>query len=380
MSKSRSQAYTDAGVNIEAGNSLVQRIKPLIRQTYGQGKNRVLSDIGGFGGLFQPDLQGMKEPVLVSSTDGVGTKLKLAFEFNMHTTVGIDLVAMSVNDILVQGAKPLFFLDYFACSELEIDKTSDVIAGIVDGCKQAGCALLGGETAEMPGMYTDGDYDLAGFCVGIVDKEKLVDGSNICEGDVIIGLSSSGIHSNGYSLARKIFAESGAKPEDLFPNSEKTFAQVLIEPTIIYTSTLKKLEGLNIKGMVHVTGGGFYDNIPRVLPENVRADINFGSWDMLPIFQWIKEQGKLSWPEMLQIFNCSIGYVLVVDKNTATQVMEKLATPNNKSANCSDRVVNAWRIGSIVSAVPSVSATKAVASKSKMEGSSNEMEAVKIHF
>ncbi len=329
MSQSRSKAYTDAGVNIEAGNLLVSKIKSIVAKTNTKG---ALSEIGSFGGLFKIDVDQMKNPCLVASTDGVGTKLKLAFEFDKHDTVGIDLVAMSVNDILVQGAKPLFFLDYFACSELDVDKTAKIIEGIAEGCKKANCTLLGGETAEMPGMYTNGEYDLAGFCVGIVDSNKIVDGSNIRIGDVIIGLESSGIHSNGYSLVRKIFSESGAKPDDNFPGTEKTFAEVLMEPTLIYVDILKVImREMDIKGMVHITGGGFYDNIPRILPPNVKADIYFDRWDKLPIFEWIQAQSNLSWEEMLQIFNCGIGYIIIVDSEDKDKALELLNAINTKA-------------------------------------------------
>ena len=323
MSEERSKAYTAAGVNIEAGNSLVSRIKSMVRSTAIPG---VLSDIGSFGGLFAPDVTGMKEPALVASTDGVGTKLKLAFEFDRHDTVGIDLVAMSVNDILVQGAAPLFFLDYFACGALDVDKAEAVISGVAEGCRRGGCALLGGETAEMPGMYGEGEYDLAGFCVGLADKANLVDGSGVVPGDVILGLPSSGVHSNGYTLVRKLFAQSGASPDDIFPGTQRTFADVLMEPTIIYTKTVKPVfEKLKVKAMVHITGGGFYDNIPRVLPEDARADIRFGSWEILPVFDWLRRQGALSWPEMLQIFNCGIGYMLVMDRENADKAKAMFA-------------------------------------------------------
>ncbi len=335
MSSSRSQVYTDAGVNIEAGNDLVSQIKSIVATTHTAG---VLSNIGSFGGLFRPNISGMKDPILVASTDGVGTKLKLAFEFDKHDTVGIDLVAMSVNDILVQGAKPLFFLDYFACSKLDVKKAKNVIEGIAEGCRQSACTLLGGETAEMPGMYSEEDYDLAGFCVGIVDNDTLVDGSKIKNDDVIIGIQSSGVHSNGYSLVRKIFAQSGAKKDDIFPGTDNTFAEVLLEPTIIYVECLKAImRDIEIKGMVHVTGGGFYDNIPRVLPNLAVAEINFGSWDIPPVFTWLKEQGNLSWPEMLQIFNSGIGYILIVDKESASKTLEMLHAVNMK----------AWEIGKI---------------------------------
>lgn len=335
MGSSRSQVYTNAGVNIEAGNDLVSQIKSIVATTHITG---VLCNIGSFGGLFKPDISSMEDPVLVASTDGVGTKLKLAFEFDKHDTVGIDLVAMSVNDILVQGAKPLFFLDYYACSKLDVAKAKNVIEGIAEGCRQSSCALLGGETAEMPGMYDAEDYDLAGFCVGIVDNKALVDGSKIKSGDVIIGIQSSGVHSNGYSLVRKIFAQSGAKKNDIFPGTNKTFAEVLLEPTIIYVECLKSvMREVEIKGMVHVTGGGFYDNIPRVLPQSVKAVIDFGSWDIPPVFNWLKEQGNLSWPEMLQIFNSGIGYILILDKDQAQKVLDMLNGTNMK----------AWQIGTV---------------------------------
>lgn len=335
MGSSRSQVYTNAGVNIEAGNDLVSQIKSIVATTHITG---VLCNIGSFGGLFRPDISSMEDPVLVASTDGVGTKLKLAFEFDKHDTVGIDLVAMSVNDILVQGAKPLFFLDYYACSKLDVAKAKNVIEGIAEGCRQSSCALLGGETAEMPGMYDAEDYDLAGFCVGIVDNKALVDGSKIKSGDVIIGIQSSGVHSNGYSLVRKIFAQSGAKKDDIFPGTDKTFAEVLLEPTIIYVECLKSvMREVEIKGMVHVTGGGFYDNIPRILPQSVKAVIDFGSWDIPPVFNWLKEQGNLSWPEMLQIFNSGIGYILILDKEQAQKVLDMLNGVKMK----------AWQIGTV---------------------------------
>ena len=335
MSTSRSDAYTSAGVNINAGNALVSRIKSLVATTHTHG---VLSDIGGFGGLFRPDITGMQSPVLVSGTDGVGTKLKMASLFNKHDTVGIDLVAMSVNDCLVLGAKPLFFLDYFACGELNVDQAELVIQGVVEGCKQSGCTLLGGETAEMPGMYAPGDYDLAGFCVGIVDSSNIVDGSTISVGDVIIGFASSGVHSNGYSLVRKIFEASGAKKDDIMPGSDKTFAEVLMTPTIIYADQVKTaMRDMRIKGMVHITGGGFYDNIPRVLPSSVCAEIHFGSWERPAVFEWLKEQGNLDWSEMLQIFNCGIGYIMITDRATADELLPRFQSMPAK----------AWEIGII---------------------------------
>lgn len=335
MPEDRARAYTEAGVDINAGNALVSRIKSIVANTH---TNGVLSDIGGFGGLFKPDLSGMEDPVLVASTDGVGTKLKLAFLFDKHDTVGIDLVAMSVNDILVQGAKPLFFLDYFATGKLDVDKAEQVVAGVAEGCRRARSALLGGETAEMPSMYADGEYDLAGFCVGIADNARIVDGSGIRVHDVVIGLASTGAHSNGFTLIRKILEQSGLSGNDIFPGTERTVADVLLEPTAIYVETVRNLlRDFEIKGMVHVTGGGFYDNLPRVLPSTVQANITFGSWDIAPVFQWLKEQGNLSWPEMLQIFNTGIGYVLIVSQDIQEDVMARLEALNQP----------AWVIGSI---------------------------------
>ena len=335
MSSGRAKAYIDAGVDIHAGNELVTRIKKAVGSTLTRG---VVSDIGGFGGLFRPDFTEMTDPLLVSSTDGVGTKLKLAFAFDKHDTVGIDLVAMSVNDILVQGAKPLFFLDYFATGHLDIDKAQQVIEGIANGCKQAQCALLGGETAEMPSMYADGEYDLAGFCVGIVDNAKLIDGSNISIGHKVIGIASSGLHSNGYSLVRKIFDQSNLHKDDIFPGTNESVAEILLTPTKIYVDIIKNLtRDITISGMVHITGGGFYDNIPRILPPQIQVHIDFGSWDILPVFNWLKQEGKLSWPEMLQIFNCGIGYVLIVPEEFCEETLQRIKANN----------LNAWLIGDI---------------------------------
>jgi phosphoribosylformylglycinamidine cyclo-ligase len=319
----RADAYKAAGVNIDEANAFVERIKTLAHSTHGKG---VLSGIGGFGGLYKPDLTNVESPVLVSGTDGVGTKLKLAFAFEGHDTIGIDLVAMSVNDVLVQGARPLFFLDYFATGKLDSDTAVRVVAGIVEGCKQSKCALLGGETAEMPGFYPDGEYDLSGFCVGMVDYDKIVDGSQVANGDVLIGLSSSGPHSNGYSLIRKIFDASGLKGSDPLPGGGTTVAEALMAPTRIYVQpVLNLLRDLPVRGMSHITGGGFYDNLPRVLPKTVTAHVNFGSWPVAPVFQWLKDQGRLSWPEMLQVFNTGIGFVLIVRKDAAQDVMDRLS-------------------------------------------------------
>ncbi|MDL2314475.1 phosphoribosylformylglycinamidine cyclo-ligase [Desulfovibrio sp. OttesenSCG-928-C14] len=332
----RAKAYTASGVNINSGYELVRRIKEMVKSTRTSG---VLADIGGFGGLFRPDLGGMSEPVLVAATDGVGTKLKLAFSFNRHDGVGIDLVAMSVNDIIVQGATPLFFLDYFACGRLDVDAAEAVVAGVAEGCRRAGCALLGGETAEMPGMYPDGEYDLAGFGVGLADRPKLVDGSAVAPGDLILGLGSSGPHSNGYSLIRKILAASGLAGSDPFPGLPgQNVADALLRPTAIYVKSVLGLLGeFQIKGMAHITGGGFYENIPRTLPENCLAEISFQAWEKSPVFEWLRDQGRLSWEEMLQIFNCGIGFVLILPENQAEKALARLKAEQTP----------AWLIGKI---------------------------------
>ena len=331
----RAEAYRRAGVDIVAAGRLVDRIKPLAQATFNKG---VITDIGGFGGLFKLDLQNLEEPILVSSTDGVGTKLLLSFEFDGHSTVGIDLVAMSVNDILVQGAKPLFFLDYFATGKLDVDVAERVIKGVAHGCTEAGCALLGGETAEMPDFYPPGHYDLAGFCVGIVDNAKIVDGSSIGIGDSIIGITSSGPHSNGYSLIRKILAESGMRGSDLLPGASQTVAEALLAPTRIYVkSVLNILRDFTVKGMCHITGGGFYENIPRILPRGVAAHLNMADWNVAPVFRWLKDAGKLNWGEMLQTFNCGVGYIVVVDKDQEEDVLNRLKALHEP----------AWKIGEI---------------------------------
>jgi len=332
----RAEAYRRAGVDIVAASNLVDRIKPLAQATFNKG---VITDIGGFGGLFKLDLQNLEEPVLVSSTDGVGTKLLLSFEFDGHSTVGIDLVAMSVNDILVQGAKPLFFLDYFATGKLDVAVAERVIKGVAHGCTEAGCALLGGETAEMPDFYPPGHYDLAGFCVGIVDNTKIVDGSSIGIGDSVIGITSSGPHSNGYSLIRKVLAESGLTGSDLLPGASQTVAEALLAPTRIYVkSVMNVLRDYPVKGMCHITGGGFYENIPRILPRGVAAHLDMAAWHVAPVFKWLKESGKLSWGEMLQTFNCGVGYVMVVDKTQEEDVLNRLKALHEQ----------AWKIGEIV--------------------------------
>jgi len=305
-------SYRDAGVDIEAGDALVEQIKPFAKRTM---RPEVLGGIGGFGSLFAVPKK-FNEPILVSGTDGVGTKLKLAFELNKHDTVGIDLVAMSVNDILVQGAEPLFFLDYFACGKLEVGVAAQVIKGIAEGCEQSGCALVGGETAEMPGMYPAGEYDLAGFAVGCVDKANLINGTTIAAGDVVLGLASSGAHSNGYSLIRKLIEKSGIDFESDFHG--KKFKDVVMAPTRIYVKSLLKLiEAMPVKGMAHITGGGITENIPRVLPEGLTAEIQASGWELPPLFQWLQAQGNIVPSEMYKTFNCGIGMAIVMAKENA---------------------------------------------------------------
>ena len=317
---SQSLSYRDAGVDINAGDSLVERIKPFAKRTM---RPEVLGDLGGFGALVEIS-QKYRHPVLVSGTDGVGTKLKLAFEWDLHDTVGIDLVAMSVNDILVQGAEPLFFLDYFACGKLDVERATAVIKGIAAGCEQSGCALIGGETAEMPGMYPDGEYDLAGFAVGVVEKEQVINGRSIVAGDVVLGLASNGIHSNGYSLVRKIIER--AQPElDAEFNQGKTLRQAIIAPTRLYVKPiLAALKQFTIKGMAHITGGGISENVPRILPENTVAAIDSQSWPLPKLFQWLQQAGNVEIQEMYRTFNCGIGMVLVVNAEDADAIQKFL--------------------------------------------------------
>ena len=313
-------SYKDAGVDIDAGDALVERIKPYAKKTMREG---VLNGLGGFGALFEISKK-YQNPVLVSGTDGVGTKLKRAFEGGFHDTVGIDLVAMSVNDILVQGAEPLFFLDYFACGKLDIDTAANVIKGIAQGCEQSNCALIGGETAEMPTMYPDGEYDLAGFAVGAVEKDKIINGSTITAGDVILGLASNGVHSNGFSLVRKVLEVSQA---DLnMDMGGVTLQQAISAPTRIYVKPiLATLEQVNIKGMAHITGGGLTENVPRVLPEGLQAVIHSNSWTRSPLFQWLQTAGNISDDEMHRVFNCGIGMVVIVSVNDADKAREILS-------------------------------------------------------
>lgn len=306
--------YRDAGVDIEAGDALVDQIKPFAKRTM---RPEVMSSIGGFGSMFAMPAK-FKEPVLVSGTDGVGTKLKLAFQLNKHDTVGIDLVAMSVNDILVQGAEPLFFLDYFACGKLDVGTAADVIKGIAAGCEESGCALVGGETAEMPGMYPAGEYDLAGFVVGCVDKANIIDGSTITDGDVVLGLASSGAHSNGYSLIRKLIEKSGIDMDSDFHG--QPFKDVIMKPTKLYVkSVLALLETVPVKGMAHITGGGITENVPRVLPSDLTAEIKSSSWEMPPLFKWLQQQGNIAPNEMYKTFNCGIGMVMIIAQANAEQ-------------------------------------------------------------
>ena len=313
--------YRDAGVDIDAGDALVDRIKPMAARTMREG---VLAGIGGFGALFEVPKR-YKEPVLVSGTDGVGTKLKLAFDWQRHDTVGIDLVAMSVNDILVQGAEPLFFLDYFACGKLSVDVAAQVVSGIARGCELSGCALIGGETAEMPGMYPDGEYDLAGFAVGAAEKSKLIDGKSIRPGDVVLGLASSGAHSNGFSLLRKILQRADARPEQDFHG--QPLGDVVMAPTHLYVkpvlAVLAQFEG-QIKGLAHITGGGLLDNVPRILQKGLQAHLQRDAWQMPQLFSWLQQQGGVADAEMYRVFNCGIGMVAVVAPEHAQAISAAL--------------------------------------------------------
>jgi phosphoribosylformylglycinamidine cyclo-ligase len=309
--------YRDAGVDIDAGEQLVKNIKPLAKKTNRPG---LLGGLGGFGALFEIP-KTFKNPVLVTGTDGVGTKLKLANELNRHDTIGIDLVAMSVNDILVQGAEPLFFLDYFSCGKLNVDLATSVIGGIARGCEISNCALIGGETAEMPGMYPGDEYDLAGFAVGAVEKEKILTGAEIDAGDTILGLASSGAHSNGYSLIRKIIASSGTDLNEKI--GDRTLADLVLEPTRIYVpSVLKALKTDTIKGLAHITGGGLVENIPRILPDHTVAEIQLGSWSRPALFDWLQGAGNVEVLEMNRVFNCGIGMVVICDKSNSTALKE----------------------------------------------------------
>ena len=316
-----SLSYRDAGVDIDTGAALVERIKPFAKATLRPG---VVGGLGGFGGLFRLPSDQYREPLLVSSTDGVGTKLKIAIDLNRHDTIGIDLVAMCVNDIVVQGAEPLFFLDYFATSKLDLTTAASVIEGIAEGCRQAGCALLGGETAEMPDMYAPGHYDLAGFSVGVVEASGLIDGSQIAAGDAILGLASTGIHSNGYSLVRRILSNSGLALSTSFDG--RTLGEALLAPTRIYVKALlKTIASHAVLGLAHITGGGITDNLPRVLPPGIHAEIDLATWTLPPIFAWLREHGPVSDAEMLRTFNCGMGMLMVVRAADVAAVQTTLA-------------------------------------------------------
>lgn len=328
--------YKDAGVSIDRGNELVKRIKPMVAAT---GRPGVMGGLGGFGALFDISGLGYRNPVLVSGTDGVGTKIKIAGMAGVHDTIGIDLVAMCANDLLVQGAQPLFFLDYYVCETLDVDIAEQVIRGISHGCELAGCALVGGETAEHPGAFPPGEYDLAGFCVGVVEKEGIIDGSTISTGDAVIGLASSGPHSNGYSLIRKILKDSGTVLTDTF--EQATYLQVLLEPTRIYvTPVLELLQRVPLKGIAHITGGGLLENIPRVIPPGLAVDIDCSTWQWPPVFNWLKTAGGIDKREMYRTFNCGVGMVLVAATADADTAIQFLQSKGEK----------AWRIGTITEA------------------------------
>lgn len=336
MTNSQSLSYKDAGVDIDAGEALVSRIKSVAKAT---ARKEVIGGLGGFGALCRIP-QGYKSPLLVSGTDGVGTKLKLALDLNQHDTIGQDLVAMCVNDLLVCGAEPLFFLDYYATGKLDVDTAESVIKGIGDGCKLSNCALIGGETAEMPGMYHGNDYDLAGFCVGVVEEDEVITGKNVKQGDVLIALASSGVHSNGYSLVRKVLEVSNTdlKAEEL---DGKPLKDVLLAPTKIYVKSVgalqKELGNANIHAMAHITGGGLTENLPRVLPDDLSAEINLTSWEFAPVFKWLQQKGNIEQKEMLRTFNCGVGFVVVVPADKADKTLEFLTAQGE----------TAWKLGQI---------------------------------
>ena len=328
----QSLSYKDAGVDIDAGNALVENIKGAVKRTT---RPEVMGGLGGFGSVCQLPT-GYKEPVLVAGTDGVGTKLRLAIDLEKHDTVGIDLVAMCVNDLIVQGAEPLFFLDYYATAKLDVAVASAVVEGIAEGCVQAGCALVGGETAEMPGMYHKGDYDIAGFCVGVAEKSRLIDGTNVAAGDQLIALGSSGAHSNGYSLVRKVLEVNNTNTNDLLDG--KPLAEHLLAPTKIYVkSVLELLKHVDVHALSHITGGGFWENIPRVLPESAQAIIDGNSWQWPSIFNWLQENGNISEHEMYRTFNCGVGMIIVVPADEVEKSIEILSAQGE----------NAWHIGAI---------------------------------
>ncbi len=331
----QSLSYKDAGVDIDAGNALVENIKSAVKRTT---RPEVIGGLGGFGAVCEIP-EGYKQPVLISGTDGVGTKLRLAIDLNKHDTVGIDLVAMCVNDLLVLGAEPLYFLDYYATAKLDVEVASSVVTGIAEGCIQSGCALVGGETAEMPGMYHQGDYDIAGFCTGVAEKANIIDGSKVKAGDQLIALASSGPHSNGFSLIRKVLEVNNTDTNEML--GDKSIAEHLIEPTKIYVkSTLALLKDVQAHALSHITGGGFWENIPRVLPEKTKAVVNGNSWEWPQIFNWLQEKGNITTHEMYRTFNCGVGMIIVVPADKVEQSLAILAEHGE----------NAWHIGEIQSA------------------------------
>ncbi|MED4731456.1 phosphoribosylformylglycinamidine cyclo-ligase [Aneurinibacillus migulanus] len=336
-----SEAYKQAGVDIDAGNEAVERMKKHVKRTF---RPEVLTDLGGFGALFGLDINKYKKPVLVSGTDGVGTKLKLAFAMDKHDTIGVDAVAMCVNDIVVQGAEPLFFLDYLACGKVVPERIEAIVKGIADGCEQSGSALIGGETAEMPGMYEESEYDIAGFSVGVVDADRVIDGKSIASGDIIIGMSSSGVHSNGFSLVRKVLLEDAGLPlhEEVAELGGK-LGDVLLTPTRIYVkSCLALLEKVKVNGLVHITGGGFYDNIPRILPEGTAAHIEYGTWNIPPVFNLVETKGNVSKQDMFRTFNMGIGMIAIVRESDVDEALRVL-TEAGEQAQVIGRIVQGDR-------------------------------------
>jgi len=338
MKGNAGEAYKQAGVDVDAGDALVEAIKPAAAASKRAG---VMEGLGGFGAFFDPRAAGYKDPILVSGTDGVGTKLKIAIETGRHDRIGQDLVAMCVNDLIVQGAEPLFFLDYFATGALDVEQATTVINGIAKACRMSGCALIGGETAEMPGMYHDGDYDLAGFCVGAVERDRQITGAGIAEGDVVLGLASSGVHSNGFSLVRKIVKDAGLDWNDPAPfESSQSLAEILLEPTRLYVQSILSIlkKGLKIEGLAHITGGGLTDNIPRVLPDGLGVRLDAPSWDLPPVMRWMAKQGGFGAAELARTFNCGIGMVVIVKTAQADEIAANLTNAGEK----------VYRIGSVI--------------------------------
>jgi phosphoribosylformylglycinamidine cyclo-ligase len=338
VSKKKKDSYAEAGVDIDAGNLFVKRIQPIVSKSFRPG---VISNMGGFAGLFSLNLQNYKNPVLVASTDGVGTKLRIAFMMDKHDTVGIDLVAMCVNDIVVQGAHPLFMLDYIATGKLDVDRSVDVVKGIVAGCEEAECALIGGETAEMPDFYKEGEYDLAGFVVGLAENDQLLVGSEVAMGHQLVGIASSGLHSNGYSLVRKIFFDRlKMSVSDYVEEFGRTLGEELLEPTRIYAKTIKNvIRSYRISGIAHITGGGLIDNVPRILPKQCKVVVNSSTWPIPPVFQFLREAGKLSSTEMMRTFNCGLGMVLIVNGEDTEEVLSRLSAMGE----------TAYHVGEVVS-------------------------------